>query len=57
MVNHNKVSNTLSPPDSKSSNLASLCLRLAKAHAEGAYAAITKKYLGDGSPIFVDHHQ
>ncbi len=56
MVSNNKVPN-ISPPVSESSDSESLYVRLAKEHANTSYTAVTKKYLGDSTPIFVDHNR
>lgn len=42
-------------PLSESSDSESLFVKLAKSHAENAYALVNKRYLGDAKPIFVDN--
>ena len=57
MVIHNKdkVPNTL-PPVFESEDSESLYVRLAKDHAKTSYASVTKKYLGESTPLYVDHN-
>lgn len=53
----NKTALTLPCVAPESSDSELLCYRLAKAHADNAYALVKKRYLGDAQPIYVDKGQ